>query len=130
MIMAETYESRATIKLKEEIFALGFPHEDCEKIASQGYLIRADLNTFFHTVWAFGEIERVRRRTLQELVEDREWFKKPFFERFTEYRPIESRVTPDTTPKLYRTLELNERLRKEILSMVIDEINSRNGSTT
>ena len=73
-------------ELCEEDFNLGFPHEDCRKIAKllnpdEDFL--PDINTFTHSLWslsalAYDKPNRLIKRPTEELEKDKIWLEKLF----------------------------------------------------
>lgn len=112
-------------QLGEIEFNREFPHEDCKTIAelaTEYDWIKADLNTFFHSLWSLCWLAHSDKKLMNLSNEDLEkyedWLDKSFFERFPEYTSAEQFITPMLTPKLYEALNVNEELRK-LLSMLL-----------
>ena len=117
------------IQLNEERDRLGFPHEDCRKIGDSIEAcdwIKADVNTFFHSLWSLSAIDKLVKLPDQELERYNKWLEKSFFERFPKYVEAEKVITPKFTPKLFKALEINEELRRLILIIVSAELQLRN----
>jgi hypothetical protein len=121
------------LKLCEDDFNLGFPHEDCRKITkllNPNADFLPDINTFTHSLWSLSALasdkpERLTKRETSELEKYKIWLEKSFFERWTKYSEAKNLITPEFTPQLFQSLKLNEEIRELILELVNDELQNR-----
>ncbi len=117
------------LQLNKADFNLGFPHDDCRKIAeklSSCEWMKADINTFFHSLWSLSAIDRVVKHNNEELKKDKIWLEKSFFQRFPKYSDAQKIISQEFTPTLYNALKINEELREVLLEIINEELLKRN----
>jgi hypothetical protein len=73
---------------------------------------------------------RLKRRSVEELWAAREFLLQPFFEKYTEYGPYRTKITPQETPALFAEMEAAELNRVDLLDEVERLLKSEKGSTT
>lgn len=65
--------------------------------------------------------DRIARRPKDELEKARRYLAKGLFQRYPELAHYEEKITLESTPALYRVLQANEEVRKDLL-LLFDEI--------
>jgi hypothetical protein len=109
-------------------FELGFPHDDCNKITHSlpdSNWIKADLNTFCHSLWSLSATPKLLKLGDEELGKYKIWLEKSFFERFPQYLSVKAMITEENTPDLCQTLKINEELREVLKNLIILELEER-----
>jgi hypothetical protein len=104
-------------------FAVPFPYNDClqllkERSAPAGTLI-PELDWYFGTVAGYSHsASRLKASSVAELQAAEKVLSKGFFDHFPQLESYRELIDEERTPELHRNLDVAERLRSGLLTLV------------
>lgn len=104
-------------------FQSPFPYEDCRTVlqneTDQYEEFVPDLNTYFYSIASHCMgIDKVLSWNGERLLASEKLLSRSFFQKYSKYEPLESRVTEATTPRLHQRLQLCEELRNSLVHII------------
>ena len=116
-------ELLAELRELERADANPFPYQGCRKLishdpeASDGLI--PCLNTYFMDIAGYASSgKKILKWAEQEVQQAIRQLTVPFFEKHPEYSTLEPMITKNSTPDLYATLALYERMRLCLLQIL------------
>jgi hypothetical protein len=108
-----------------------FPYEDCRKISKRSEAAGDD---FIPTLTMYlaniaGYCDSSNRMLMwdnEKLLIARHSLEKTFFDKYSKFRLLETLITSDGTPDLYKKLVNYEKARKELLHLIDNKVNGEN----
>jgi len=105
-----------------------FPTAEITKLVPQiaeRRLFHGRLEMFLSSIAGYASsANRLKRRPVEELRAAKEFMSQPFLEKYTEYGPYRTKITPQETPALFAEMEAAELNRVELLNEVERLLNS------
>ncbi len=111
------------LPLYEEACRLPFPYEGSRKLLQQSdgqYKgLVPSLDTYFSDIAGYCSWgERILKWQREKAEEAKEKLQSSFFEKYPEYKPLESMITESNTFDLFTSLALYEKMRTKLLRVL------------
>lgn len=100
-----------------------FPYADSRKLIKEDSVrydnLIAHLDLYFYEIASHcGGVKKILEWPVERLLDSQERLRNSFFERYPEYKLLESSITESNTPELHATLLQHESMRKDLVDLL------------